>query len=349
MVDPLHGVLNRKEPDPGGLVSLLVSLGLHALAAALVLTLAFFARHETHAIAAPPPDPPTDLVEAESLDPPPGSTEADALAGGKAQSAPAAPPAAAEAPPAKPIEEPLPANEAPAKATEAPTEASRKAVEPVDGPVDEPDPVASALPPKKPHFAIRGPKEDTSTDASATPATAPAQSSNASGAGTGDGTSNEGDGGHARTAPSLAARFTKELAPYAAHVPSWQTMPTGATASAEITLELDADGHVVKDRDPLEGVVGAPDAIAESVRRTQKSMLLVFSLPDRPVGAGTVTLRIRGDVSDRDPPSNKDSLDPNGIEYAFTFEGKKGAATFTLASGRHVELSVEIVRVEARN
>jgi len=345
MLDPFHATGHRRAPDPGGLISLLVSVGVHGVFAAVFITIAFLSRLH-HPIPPPPPeDPPMDLVLAEPIEPPPGSTEADALAGGKAEA-----PAETDAP------------------TPAPTPSPPEAAQPTEVPPTEAladtalKQELKVLKTNQVLYAVRGGTDSAASadlaPASAFPTALPtAEKSGATGsviaAGTspgiahgGDGTSGEGDGGHARTAPSLAARFTKELAPYAAHVPAWETLPVGQTASVEVTLELDAAGHVVRDRDPVAGITDAPESIVESVRRTQKSLLLVFSLPDHPVGAGTVTLRMRADVSDRPPPSPSASLDPNGIEYAFTFEGKTGTATFTLASGRHVELTVEVVRVE---
>jgi hypothetical protein len=319
-----------------------MSLGAH-VGLALIAVLFVFLHGRR---AAPPDERPErsapDVVEATTIEPEPGSVEVDALAGGRAPAE--SPEPAAEVKPAPaPVPEPAPRTD-PARVQEALPSFAEKTVlnEGVPGGVEQPT-EAPPRPRARPETSARA-------VASSAPATAgspegspaSAGSSAAGDAGDGPGT---GDGGHARTAPSVASRFTKELAAYAAHVPGWQDAPLGATASVELTLELDAEGRVVRTRDPLEGV-RAPDALlSESARRTVKSLLLVFSLPDRPVGAGIVVLRASATVSDREPPSD---ADPNGIAYAFRFEGKTGAAWFTLATGRHVEIAVEVLRVEAK-
>ncbi len=318
-----------------------MSVGFHVGCALIGLLLVLW--HGSTSDRAEPPRVPAEpeVVEATTLEPEPGSVEVDALGGGRKAADVAAPsPAPEPEAPAEPKAEP----KAELKAEPAPNPVEAEPGQEPQGVPGGPVEASHAPPPAAPSsasrssekaFAVRGPDEGVPAGVAGAAA---------SGDAAGDGGSGPGDAGHARSAPSVAPRFTKELAAYAAHVPGWEEAPLGATATVEITIELDGDGHVVRSRDPVLGVASPDALLTESARRTVKALLVVLSLPGHPVGAGTVVMRVQGTVSDREPPRD---ADPNGIAYAFQFEGKSGAAWFTLASGRHVEITVEVLRVES--
>ncbi len=143
-----------------------------------------------------------------------------------------------------------------------------------------------------------------------------------------------GDGGGAlrRDAPSLIGRFGHELPRIGASVPGWQGTVAGPVLPVEVELVLGDDGQVDRRRDPF---VRAPEVgqeiLAETVRRTCRSLFGALSIPGQGTRGGTIRLRVGATLADVAPTRlTIDGSDPR-------------APSFTLESGRRVEFVVELV------
>ncbi len=174
------------------------------------------------------------------------------------------------------------------------------------------------------------------------PATSAPRSA-ASGTSSSDGPATSTDDGHARRAPDLASRFTKELPRYASGVEAWSELADGATSRVRVSIALDDRGKVVAKRDPIPEHPAPPAALAESVRRTVGALIATFALPGHPVRSGVLVLEVSARVAHGAP---RPDIEKYRLET--TFMEAKGDALFELESGLLVtfEVKVESVTVE---
>jgi hypothetical protein len=141
---------------------------------------------------------------------------------------------------------------------------------------------------------------------------------------------------------SLSKAFTRAI-PAAAHaVKGWARRPLGPGGRAVVTLSVDGDGRITETRFD----VPPSEELQRLVRRT---VLMLgtgrFALARGEVRAGSETLEIAVTLSER-APADEDSASDDAVALGFDAPGptSPGRAWFTLASGRHFEASVRVVR-----
>ena len=259
----------------------------------------------------------------------------DGIEPGKgAEAPPAAPPAAAADAPAPPVEAPV-----------APIEA--KPSEPV-----APPPVRKPPAPKKERdldeTTLAPPTEPPAVTKIARP---PAKKSAARPGGdaaeAGDAGDGKKKGGTFGAEGPIAARdignaFTRAIAPANQADAAWSKLSVGPAGTVDIAISVDESGHV-GDAEPVSKV--APTLLVALAKRTL--LLLrggVFHLKGGEATAGRQILRLHADVSDVDASAVLGGT----IDLAFSYERGRGKAAFTRPGGRHVEVSVTLLRVEAQ-
>jgi hypothetical protein len=264
----------------------------------------------------------------------------DAL-GGQAGPSGAAAPAAPPSPPAAPPSPPrvtIPAMPAPKPAAEKPALLEDPAgIEPA------PKPRA-----KKPKLVAADPAASSSAQDPGAPdeqpAAPPASPRTAKRKAGGGAASENGDG--ARTGPfgaegpsavrSLGRAFTRAIPMACQGDAGWGKLRIGEVGTIEVAITVDATGHISGYRslanDP-------PKQLLELVKRTVALLDAgTFALKGS-VGAGVEVLQIKAGVSDLEAASEGASV------AALSFG--EGKAAFTQESGRHVEVTLRVVKVEA--
>lgn len=338
MVDLLTQLGGRKERYLPALLCVVVSLALHALAGGASLLeprRPGGAPSEPSALAAPP-TPEAELAGLVELDSEP---VADAAQPGADQRAQGSAPAADPTQPSEPAEPPAapapPQTAAPAPPPVQPAPTEPEAAERVP----EPPPT---LPSTRPARASRA--TPASTAVSASPSASPpgeAASAATPGTGTGDGPEGPGDGGgfERPRAPSAPARFTKELAAYAAPVVAWRELEQGPAGELRLSVELDDEGRIA----PLERLcftpATPPEPLGESIRRSLRALRMPLAPPgSERAGPGRFELRIRASIDQVEVEAT-----PGG-DYRLEshYAGSRGHAAFVLESGRRVRFELEL-------
>jgi hypothetical protein len=203
------------------------------------------------------------------------------------------------------------------------------------------EPATNPEPGARPHPAPKRPAHTTSpagtTPAGLAPTAAP-------GGGSGSGT--YGAEGAADGVRDLLRSFVRALPPAVSPDPIWPRLPLGPGGSADVTLAVDEQGKVrlvepPPDKPPI------PPLFLAIVRRTL--ILLAsgrFALDPRYASAGVESLRISVNVTAEQPPS--DSVLRAGGAFGLgadaPTDARPGRAYFTLASGRHVDVTVQRLR-----
>jgi hypothetical protein len=301
-------------------------------------------------IAATRREPPTPTIEApvNAVDVWSGVTAAiggehlvdvsvDAL-GGQAGPAGAAGKAADATPPAAPPPPP----KAAIPAAPAPKPAAEKAALPDDPGAIEPAPkprVKKAKPVAIDPAASSAATDPGDGDAKPAPPASPRTTKRKAGGGA------EGDSGDgARSGPfgaegpsavrSLGRAFTRAIPAACQSDASWGKLPAGDAGSIEVAITVDESGHITGykplDHDP-------PKQLVALVKRTLSLLDAgTFALKGS-TGAGVEVLRIQAGVSDV-------AADEAGGATALSFG--EGKAAFTQDSGRHVEVTLRVVKVE---
>ena len=250
------------------------------------------------------------------------------LAGAPAKAADATPPAAPPPPP---------------RAALAPTPAAEKPALPDDPTTTEPPPKPRG---KKATSVVTDPAVGSATGDPGDPDTKPAPpaSPRATKRKVGGGAGGEnGDG--AKLGPfgaegpiavrSLGRGFARSIAAACVGDGGWGKLPVGDAGSIEVAITVDESGRITGfrslDRDP-------PKQMLALVKRT---IALIdsgtFELKGS-VGAGVEILRIQAGVSDV-------ATDVEGGATSLSFG--EGKAAFTQEGGRHVEVTLRVVKVEA--
>lgn len=133
---------------------------------------------------------------------------------------------------------------------------------------------------------------------------------------------------------SLGRAFTRAIPAACQADPGWGKLPAGDAGSIEIAISIDETGHITGYR-PL-----ASDPPKQLVALVKRTIALLdagtFALKGN-VSAGVEVLRIRAGVSDLD------AAEAGGVAALSFGEGK---AAFTQESGRHVEVTVHVVKVD---
>jgi outer membrane biosynthesis protein TonB len=327
------------------------SIAFHAAFVALAVLVAA-SKHEPRSVAVAAPANPIDVwsgvtaaIGGERL----VDVNVDALGGqpGPAgQAAPPSPPAAPAPPPPPPAPPiaaapaPIPAVEKPAPAVEKPALADDPAgLEPRPKPrTRKPKPVAVAVDPAASSSAVDPALADENPARPAPPASPRPAKRRAGGGASGDG----GDG--AKTGPfgaegpsavrSLGRAFTRAIPAACQADPGWGALPAGDAGAIEIAVTIDETGHIAGYR-PLGK--DPPKQLLALVKRTIALLDAgTFELKGN-VGAGVEVLRIQAGVSDLE------AAEVGGTAALSFGEGK---AAFTQESGRHVEVTLRVVKVD---
>ena len=226
---------------------------------------------------------------------------------------------------------------------------------PVEKPAAEkpslPDDPAGIEPPpkpraKKPRPAAIDPKASTSAvdpaspDEKPAPPASPRTAKRKAGGGGADGANGDG----AKAGPfgaegpsavrSLGRAFTRGIPAACQADPGWGKLPVGDAGSIEVAITLDESGHITGYKalasDP-------PKQLAALVKRTIALLDAGTFALKGDVGAGVEVLRIQASVSDLE------AEEAGGVAALSFGEGK---AAFTQESGRHVEVTLRVVKVE---
>ncbi len=322
------------------------SIAFHAAFVALAVLVAAL-RREPRSTPMPAPADPIDVwsgvtaaIGGERL----VDVNVDALGGQPApagQAAPASPPAAPApppiaAPPTPAVEKPAPA---PAPAVEKPALG--------DDPAGlEPRPKPRA---RKPRPIAVDPAASSSAEDPASPDEKPARPAPPASpratkrrAGGGEASGESGDG--AKTGPfgaegpsavrSLGRAFTRAIPAACQADPGWGTLPAGNAGAIEIAITIDEAGHITGYK-PL-----ASDPPKQLLALVKRTMALLdagtFALKGN-VSAGVEVLRIQAGVSDLE------AAEVGGTAALSFGEGK---AAFTQESGRHVEVTLRVMKVD---
>lgn len=138
----------------------------------------------------------------------------------------------------------------------------------------------------------------------------------------------------------LGRAFTRAIPPANDADTVWASLPTGDAGSLEVSIEIDAEGKI-KGFTPLGKV--QPAHLLGIARRTLALLRGgTFAIQSGSVSAGQQVLRLSAQISDVAPPEQGTG---GATGLGFRWDGKHGLASFTQASGRHVEVKVELVRV----
>jgi hypothetical protein len=137
----------------------------------------------------------------------------------------------------------------------------------------------------------------------------------------------------------LGGAFTRVIGPACMADPIWSKLAVGSGGELEIAITVDDAGHITGFTPPSDD---APWHLVALVKRTLKLLGAgTFAIRSGSVSAGTEVLRISASLRDMDESEMKAA--PASFGYD---RGKgKGKAGFTQPGGRHVDVSVEVVRV----
>ena len=133
---------------------------------------------------------------------------------------------------------------------------------------------------------------------------------------------------------SLGRAFTRGIPAACQADPGWSKLPVGDAGSIEVAITLDESGHITGYKalasDP-------PKQLAALVKRTIALLDAGTFALQGDVGAGVEVLRIQARVSDLE-------AEEAGGVAALSFGA--GEAAFTQESGRHVEVTLRVVKVD---
>jgi hypothetical protein len=150
----------------------------------------------------------------------------------------------------------------------------------------------------------------------------------------------EGVAGGRRDLPSS---FVRALPPSISAEKDWPTLPLGSAGHVDLTLTIDDEGRAQL-KDPLNPSLSPP--LRHLVQRTL--ILLAsgrFSLSAANVASGTETLRMAVTLSQVEaaPGQQMESGGAFGLGFEPPTAQRPGRAFATLTSGRHVEVTVQLL------
>lgn len=136
----------------------------------------------------------------------------------------------------------------------------------------------------------------------------------------------------------LGRAFTRAIPPACQADAAWSKLSVGDGGAIEVAIAVDETGHITGFKPLSED---APGHLVALVKRTLALLDAgTFAVRSGAVSAGTEVLRIRASLHDID-----ESELGGAAGLSFAYERSKGKAGFTQPGGRHVEVSVEVVRV----
>lgn len=142
------------------------------------------------------------------------------------------------------------------------------------------------------------------------------------------------------TVRHLGRAFTHAIMPVGMTDPVWNQLPVGDGGTLEIVLSVDAEGKITG----FEPVGERPPAhllkLVKNVLWTLKSGRFAFD-GEQP-SSGRQTLKLQARLSDVDA----NSVEGGRIDAGYSFSGTRGVAPFTLHGGRHVEIGVQVLKLE---
>ncbi|MDI1432558.1 hypothetical protein [Polyangium sorediatum] len=286
-----------------------------------------------------------------------GSAPAEPPAPAPAPAAPNEPPAAAPNEPAEPpppppkVDPPKPKADPPKpKEPKEPKEPKKDPDEPVP-PSHEPVPPSEERSPssgeRSPSSGERSPVSKNTPPRTKTTPPVSKDTSPSSGDQNPPGGSSPGGGGSfgaegASSVRDLGRAFTRALPMASGSDATWGKLPVGGGGSIEVAMIISEEGKITG-VEPL-----APNPPAHLLKAAKNTMALLrggtFALQGGSVTAGKQILRLSVELSDTDAPEDPSGAGAFGL--AHRWEGKRGVASFTQTSGRHVEITVEFLRVE---
>jgi hypothetical protein len=138
----------------------------------------------------------------------------------------------------------------------------------------------------------------------------------------------------------LGESFTRSIGPGNMLDKSWALLPPGDGGSIDVALRVD-EGGKISGFDPVSEA--PPPHLVKLVRNTLWLLRSGhFSIRGPAASAGRQVLRLHAQLSDIDPESVQGG--PSGSAYSFA--NGRGRSPFTLSSGRRVEVSVLVLKVE---
>jgi len=204
-------------------------------------------------------------------------------------------------------------------------------------PAGPPEPPAPPLTPPADHAPSTAPDHAPSTERAAGSAPAgaeePGKESSAAGRGR-----RYGAAGGRRGVRDFARAFTRAVPAAVSADAAWAKLPLGVVGRLEITVEVDDNARIVAHH-------VEPDDLAPPLRRIIKRTMpllageFALSAVD---GAGSETMRVEVSLSQREP------LAELVLGHELPSAGRSGRAYFTLASGRHFEATIVLLRSEPK-
>jgi outer membrane biosynthesis protein TonB len=320
-----------------GLVTLVGSIALHALAVAIgPLAHAHDPAENAAKQANETPAATTDNWAGDTAELP-GGGGAERLVDVEppAQAAPVAPQPQVIAPPK--VEAPVKVEPPKAAKDEAPSEPPAP---PPPKPRKKPKPAPSVE-----ASADAPPAEDAPKPKRSRPPSAPVASASA-GASAGNGPGGEGRGEGKFGAEGVAGvrdlgrAFTRAIPPACQADEAWGKLAAGDAGKLEIAIHVGDDGKITT-FEPMGDDKHPPAHLLALVRRTVA--LLgggTFGLRGTSLGAGVEVLELKAITSDGAPATDEGGASSLG----YTFDSGRGTAQFTQPNGRHVEIRVRVVK-----
>jgi hypothetical protein len=149
--------------------------------------------------------------------------------------------------------------------------------------------------------------------------------------------------GQGHNAPrDLSRAFTRAVPVAVSADPVWATLALGPAGTFDLKLVLGEDGRIVSATP--EGHVADHFRVVAS-RTVAMLGAGTFAIKAEP-GAGVQVLRISASVSTLDsaPVEDRSAAGAYGLGFEPPWNGKPGKAHFTLRSGRHIEITVRVLR-----
>ncbi len=143
----------------------------------------------------------------------------------------------------------------------------------------------------------------------------------------------------------LGRAFTRALPPACDSDATWAKLAVGSAGSIEVAVIIDEEGKL----NGFETLSKNPPAHLINAMKRTLALLKggLFALQGGSVTSGRQMLRLSVELSDT-TVTEDEAAGASAFGLASEWKDKKGVASFTQRSGRHVEISVEFVRVEPR-